>query len=57
MKTLLAFSFVAAAALCSACASTDTTATGAGPVEGTICMDGTVLPPNSGCVLHGGVRR
>ena len=38
--------------------TTRTTTMGAGPVvTGTMCRDGTMLPANSACALHGGVDR
>jgi hypothetical protein len=56
MKMLLSLALLAVSALCSACSSYGTTEMGAGPAVGTVCADGTVLPPNSRCALHGGSR-
>jgi hypothetical protein len=59
MKSIvLAASLAAVAALCAGCADYPTSnarAMGAGSVNGTVCADGTVLPANSRCVVHGGV--
>jgi hypothetical protein len=37
--------------------TTRTTTMGAGPMTGTVCQDGTLMPPNSACALHGGIDR
>ena len=37
--------------------TTHTIAMGAGPVVGTVCQDGSLMPPNSACLRHGGVDR
>jgi hypothetical protein len=58
MKLYLASaSLVGIAALVAGCAQTHSTEMGAGPSpsSGTLCKDGTVLPPNSACAQHGGV--
>jgi hypothetical protein len=59
--TVLLACLAAVAALCSGCADTwgynHSAAMGAGPEHGTLCRDGTVLPPNSACKIHGGVAR
>ena len=66
MKLSLLSISVLALALCAGCADTyhphtatvtTTTTMGAGPASGTVCQDGTLLPPNSRCALHGGVSR
>jgi hypothetical protein len=51
----LAFSLCAVAGLCAGCAHDHSTAMGAGASAGVVCKDGTTLPGNSKCAVHGGV--
>jgi hypothetical protein len=56
LSLLSALSLCAALAACAPMGYHANTRTlGAGPVNGTLCKDGTVLPLNSSCKLHGGV--
>lgn len=54
---LVSASLAAIAALGAGCAQMHSTEMGAGPASGpgTLCKDGTMLPPNSKCAVHGGV--
>ncbi len=57
MKLYLVPACLVAVALCAGCSEMHSTGMGAGPSAsaGTLCKDGTVLPPDSKCVDHGGV--
>lgn len=58
MKLYLVSACLAAtAALAGGCAQMHSSEMGAGPASGpgTLCKDGTMLPPNSKCATHGGV--
>jgi hypothetical protein len=61
-STTISLAVLGAAALAAGCAETHSSAMGAGAGNGTgatqtVCGDGTVLPPNSRCAIHGGVVR
>jgi hypothetical protein len=52
----LCFLVFAGAALCAGCSDMGTHSMGDAGANETVCSDGTVLPQNSQCVVHGGVQ-
>lgn len=55
LSLLSILALTAALAACAPMGYHNTREMGAAPVNGTLCKDGTVLPLNSACKLHGGV--